>query len=422
MKKERLRLWSGIIGCSLEWYDFALYGCFASIIAHLFFPSHNPANNLLATFGIFALGFLVRPLGAYFFGHFGDKISRGKMLFITVIGMSMPTVIIGLLPGYTQIGIAAPILLLIARLVQGFMVGGEYTGAALFIAEHVEPKRRGVIASIALMSTFGGVLLGSIVAMSLTTTVSQSTLYSWAWRIPFLFAFVLGIIGYYLRRLMTDSPLFIELIKTKKTLHHPAKTLFTKHWRSVLIGMGCCILPGVVEYMMFTYFPSFIHSHTNLPLDHVLYINAFSLFILISALPLFASLSDRYGRKPIILLATFLFLLFSFPIFILLTQHTWYLVLTGNILFGILIAMLAGPMPGLYIELFPTNVRYSGIAISYNIAFALFAGTTPALSTYLVNTLHSPLAPVLLIMISAIASLFFFIAMPETARKKLANF
>lgn len=416
---QRQRMLAGIIGSGLEWYDFALYGSFAGTIATLFFPTSNHFNGILATFGVFALGFLMRPLGGFIFGHFGDRIGRSRVLIFTVFGMTFPTMLIGLLPSYQHIGIIAPLLLLLARMIQGLMIGGEYTGALLFLAESEQPKKRGATACFIMMSALGGMLVGAFVAALLTSFVSSATIESWAWRVPFLFAGVLGIIGYHLRRYMTESPVFLDLIAKAGVIKKPAAIVFRHHWRFVLLAIGICVMTGIAQYLMFTYFPSFIQHSANLSLQTVLRINAYGMLVSLFAIPIFARWSDRVGRKPILVGSGLGFLFLSLPIFYLLSQSHIAYIIIGITLYGTLVGVASAPMAALYIELFPTAIRYSGIAISYNIAFAIFAGTAPVLAALSVKLLHTNLAPAFLIMIAAVISLIFFYLMPETAGREV---
>lgn len=418
-KTKRQRLLAGMVGSGLEWYDFAIYGNLASLIATLFFPANDSFNALLATFGIFALGFLMRPLGGILFGHFGDRIGRSRVLVLTVFGMTIPTVCIGLLPTYHSIGILAPLLLLLARLIQGLVIGGEYTGALLFLAEDEAPCKRAQTACLAMVSVLIGMLTGSLVITIITHFVPKATITAWVWRIPFLLSGIFGLIGYYLRRWMQESPAFLQFIAKKNIVRIPALTLVTQYWQPMLLAIGICVMTGVAQYLMFTYFPSYIQRTTHFSMSQILPINTIGLLITIITIPIFAKWSDRIGRRPILLGAGFGFLCLSLPLFYCLAQPSLLMILLGISAYSLLVSMASAPMAALYIELFPTMIRYSGIAISYNIAFALFAGTAPVLATLLVQYLHTPLAPAFLLMAGSLISLACFRGMPETAGKAL---
>ncbi|MCD6047392.1 MAG: hypothetical protein K0S08_1039 [Gammaproteobacteria bacterium] len=415
------RLLAGVIGSGLEWYDFAIYGSFANIIAALFFPHTNHFNAILATFGIFAVGFFMRPLGGFIFGHFGDQLGRSRVLIFTVYGMTCPTVLIGLLPTYQQAGVIAPLLLLLARVVQGLVIGGEYTGALLFLAENEIPQKRAQTSCLAMLSALGGVILGSVVVAVFTNLIGQDSLYRWGWRIPFLFGAVLGFVGYRLRHRMTETEIFLKLVEESRIVQSPASKVFRAHKRAMFLIIGVCVISGVGQYLMFTYFPSFIQHSANLSLDKVLQINTFGMLVIFFSVLFFAKLSDRLGRRPILIGASLGFLFLSIPIFYLLSQSSIILVILGVGLYGALVGIASAPMAALYMELFPTEVRYSGIAISYNISFALFAGTAPALAALLVKVFQTSLAPAYLLMFASLISLFCFWLMPETVGKDLKN-
>lgn len=417
--RTKSQILAGIIGSGLEWYDFAIYGSFANIIALHFFPADNKFNAILATFAIFAIGFLMRPLGGFLFGHIGDRIGRSRALVLTVFGMTFPTVLIGLLPSYAQVGILAPLLLLLARLIQGLMIGGEYTGALLFLAEDEAPNRRAQTACLAMISALGGLMLGSLVATLLTIFSSPETLQLWLWRIPFLLSAILGMIGYYLRRFLNESAVFTQLIKTKTIATQPALLAFKHHWRTMLLAIGICVITGIAQYLMYTYFPSFMVNSTHISLSKALLLNTFAMIITVLVLPPFARLSDKYGRRPILIIGTLGFIILSLPIFYSLSQPSIFLNVIGIACYGALVGITSSPMPALYMELFPTHIRYSAIAISYNIAFAIFAGTGPVLATLFVKIFHTNLAPAYLLIFAAIISLICYLLMPETAGKEL---
>lgn len=417
--KRFKRLLAGFLGNSLEWYDFALYGCLAPIIAQQFFPKALPASALLATFVVFALGFLARPIGAIVFGHYGDRIGRRLPLLWSIYGISLPTALIGCLPSYASIGLWAPLLLVVLRLIQGFMVGGEYTGSLLFLAEDHDVNQRAQRGSLAMISTMSGILLGSLVATVLSTCCTPATVQAWAWRVPFILAVLLGGITYHCRRLAIESPVFQAMQRQRAPEKKPLLSLFKQHTPIFLLAIGLCALVGTTEYLLFTFLPSFIAQHSHLPLNWILTLNTIGMVWMLMLLKPIAAYSDRVGRRPILVLSALFFLVLSWPIFQLLAMVQVWAVILGLLLFNTGLALACAPMPALYMELFPTEVRYTGIALSYNLSFAVFAGTAPMLAALSQHYFSQASAPALVVMASALLSGCCFYFMPETFRKPL---
>lgn len=403
---------AGFIGSSLEWYDFALYGCFANLIAQHFFPANDPQAALLGTFAVFAIGFLARPLGALAFGHMGDRQGRRLPFLLSLYGITLPTLVIGLLPTYEHIGLWAPLLLLLARLIQGFMIGGEYTGALLFFAEDAPVSRRATRGVLAMISALFGMLCGSLIATVMSTCFPSILLSEWLWRAPFWLAFVLGSLGILWRRQIVESDVFIAIQRTQLIESLPFKALWQQHKANLSLAIGICAMTGTTEYLLLTYLPSYIQQASHLPLHTILSVNTAGMIVMLLCLKPLAAWSDRIGRKPLLLMSAIGFFCLSWPIDALLTSSQLWSVATGILLFNLLLSLACAPMPALYLELFPTQVRYSGIAVSYNISFALFAGTAPLLAKLMQG-------PVFLIMISSVLSGLCFYYMPETFKKAL---
>lgn len=404
---------TGLIGSSLEWYDFALYGCFANLIAQHFFPPSDHQAALLGTFAVFAIGFLARPLGAIVFGHLGDRQGRRLPFVLSLYGITLPTLVIGVLPTYDQIGLWAPSFLLLARLIQGFMIGGEYTGSLLFFAEDAPLNLRATRGVLAMISALLGMLAGSLISTLMTTYFPQVTLSDWLWRAPFWLAFVLGSLGLVWRRQIVESEVFIRLRHTRALEVSPFKALWQHHKRSMGLAIGICAMTGTCEYLLLAYLPSYMQQASHLPLKTILALNSAGLVVMLLCLKPLAAWSDRIGRKPLLMLSAIGFFSLAWPINLLLTcPHVWG-VASGILLFNVLLSLACAPMPALYMELFPTSVRYSGIAISYNLSFAVFAGTAPLLAKWM----HGPTA---LIMLSAVLSGLCFYGMPETFKRPLS--
>ncbi len=392
---------AGIVGSALEWYDFLLYAYFAAIIAPIFFPAKTHFISLLLTFTVFALGFLVRPLGAIVIGHWGDVLGRRKAMIYTMILMTVPTVMIGLLPSYATWGIAAPILLTLIRCLQGFVVSGEIASAASFLIEHSHSSRRGYAGSLVMSSAFAGIVVGAGVATLFSKFMPPDILSSWGWRLPFLSAGLFGIIGLILRLRISESPEFIALPKT--TEHSPFKLLIKHYWRPLLTGMGLTTVIGMGMYLLIAYFTTYL---TEIGFTHhsAMLVNTLSITALVFLLIFAGILSDKYGKKPVFLVGIISMIVLIFPILWLLAQKTFFTALAAEILYVIALAPLVALIMSLLAELFPTQIRNTGSALSYNISLAIFGGTAPLVAISLTHALHSGLAPGIYLIVGALVS------------------
>ena len=407
------------IGNIMEWYDFALYGYFAPVLAHLFFPSEDPAVSLVSTFGVFATGFLMRPVGAAIFGHFGDRMGRRKALSASVLLMAGATTLMGLLPTYAQIGMTATVLLTFLRLLQGISAGGEFTGSISFLVEHAPPSRRGFIGSWTTFSGVSGMILGSGAGALATYLLSDEALNSWGWRIPFLLGIVTGAVGYYLRFGVEESPMFKALKEQGKVVQAPLKEAFREFHKEMLMAVGVNWLNAAVFYTVWVYNTTYLATVIGLPLSSALLINTLSMLFLILAIPLMGALSDRVGRKPVLIAGCVGVACLAYPLYYLLSQGTFGSALTAQLVFVIPISMLQGTMPTTMVELFPTSSRYSALSISYNIAFAIFGGTAPLVATQLISMTGNPLAPSFSLIFAAVVSLLVIVSMKERYREAL---
>jgi len=407
------------IGNIMEWYDFALYGYFAPVLAHLFFPSEDPAVSLVSTFGVFATGFLMRPVGAAIFGHFGDRMGRRKALSASVLLMAGATALMGLLPTYAQIGMTATVLLTFLRLLQGISAGGEFTGSISFLVEHAPPSRRGFIGSWTTFSGVSGMILGSGAGALATYLLSDEALNSWGWRIPFLLGIVTGAVGYYLRFGVEESPMFKALKEQGKVVQAPLKEAFREFHKEMLMAVGVNWLNAAVFYTVWVYNTTYLATVIGFPLSSALLINTLSMLFLILAIPLMGALSDRVGRKPVLIAGCVGVACLAYPLYYLLSQGTFGSALTAQLVFVIPISMLQGTMPTTMVELFPTSSRYSALSISYNIAFAIFGGTAPLVATQLISMTGNPLSPSFSLIFAAVVSLLVIVSMKERYREAL---
>ena len=396
---------AGIIGNIIEWYDFALFGYFAPIISTLFFPNSNEVVSLLETYGVFAAGFIMRPIGAGVFGYVGDRIGRRTELFLSVILMAIPTFILGTLPIYEQIGIAAPIALIILRLIQGLSVGGEFTGSVTYVAETAPQNRRGFTTSFANFGSILGMLLGLGMVTLMTHLLSESSLQNWGWRLPFLFGGVLGLVGFYIRRNIPVSEVFQEHHLDNQTKFLSAlKQNIVPIVQATIYASGY----GVVFYIPLVYLPTYLTKFTNVPLSNALLINTVAIAFLLGVIPLMGWLSDRtLRRKSWLLISMISLALTSYPAFILLNQENMLWVWVAQIILALLIGILLGSSPAMMVELFPSETRLTAYSISFNLGVGIVGGTSPLISTWLIQVSGNFYAPAIYLLgtglISAIA-------------------
>ncbi|PFG40115.1 MHS family proline/betaine transporter-like MFS transporter [Georgenia soli] len=410
---------ASFIGNFVEWFDYAVYGYLAATISMVFFPTADPQAALLSTFALFAISFLVRPLGGFFWGHLGDRIGRRTALSLSILIMSAATFCIALIPGYASIGLWAPALLLVARLVQGFSASGEYAGASAFLVEYAPANRRGIYAAVVPASTAAGLLLGSLIATLLTATLSAEEMQSWGWRLPFLLAAPMGLIGRYIRNKLEDTPAFRELAEDDTVVHPPMKSLFVHHWRPLVRAAGVVLLNAVGFYVILSYMPTYLSVELGLDTTRSYIATTVALATYIGFIFLTGSLSDRFGRKRVLISASVAFLLFTVPAFALLDSGSFVTVLLVQVALGAMLTLNDGTLPSFLAEMFPTRVRYSGFAVSFNLSNALFGGTAPFVATLLIGATGTDLAPAWYLMAAAAVALVCVCLAPETSRSPL---
>jgi MFS transporter, MHS family, proline/betaine transporter len=410
---------AGAIGNFVEWYDYSVYGFFATVIASQFFPSEDRVASLLATFAVFAVAFFMRPVGAFVFGHYGDTIGRRNTLAAAIIMMGIATLMIGLLPSYAQIGVLAPILLVVARLLQGFSAGGEWSGSAAFMVEYAPENKRGLYGSWQQVSIVAGLLVGSAIGGLLGTVLSEDALNAWGWRVPFILGMVVALVGLYLRLRVEDTPAF-RIIEVKEEITEaPVKESFTAHWRESLTAIGFTLAWTVAYYILLTYMPTYVSETLGIPLTQALLSNAIGLVVLMALIPFTAVLSDRIGRKPLLIASSAFIALLTYPLFLLASTQVLAFIVLAQVLFGVIISLFSGPGPAALVEMFPTNVRYSALGVSYNIAVAAFGGTAPFIATYLISRTGSNFSPGFYLIAAAVVTLIVVSTMKETYREPL---
>ncbi|MGE2837007.1 MFS transporter [Mycobacterium sp. SMC-4] len=407
------------IGNAVEWFDFAIYGFLATYIATKFFPEGDDTAALLNTFAIFAAAFFMRPLGGFFFGPLGDRIGRQKVLALVILLMSASTLAIGLIPTYDTIGMLAPILLLLMRCLQGFSAGGEYGSGACFLAEYASDKHRGFVVSFLVWSVVLGFVLGSITVTALETVLSQQAMDSYGWRIPFLIAGALGVVGLYIRMKLSDTPEFEALREEGEVSSSPLKEALTTAWRPILQIFGLVVIHNVGFYVVFTFLPSYFTETLEFTkTDAFVSITVASVVALVLIPPL-GALSDRVGRKPLLYTGAIAFAVFTYPLFLLLNTGSLAAAVTAHAALAAIEAVFVSASLAAAAELFATRVRSSGYSVGYNLSVAVFGGTAPYVATWLVSRTGNDLAPAYYVIIAAVVTLGTLLTMRETARRPL---
>ncbi|MER6951442.1 MFS transporter [Nonomuraea sp. NPDC000554] len=402
------------IGNFVEWFDSAAYAVMSATIAGLFFPGYDKAAALLATWAIFAGGFVARPLGAAFFGRYGDRLGRNRMLALTILTMSGATFLIGILPVYSVIGVAAPILLFLLRCAQGFSTGGEYTGASAFIVEYAPEGRRARFAAAVPVTVGLASVAGSGVGFLITSALSVEALQSWGWRIPFLLAAPLGLIGLYLRSKVEDTPVFRSLEQRDAVAQAPLREAVRRCGRQIATLFGYSITNAVGYYLMSSYMIAYMseelgYSKSQAQLTNVVSMLAYSVACLFAA-----SASDRFGRRPMLIVACAGFVLFPLPAFWLMGVNLAG-AMVGTSLLAMLVAVIGTSNVPALVEMFPAKVRASSSAIGYTAAYVLFGGTAPFVATGLVSASGSAIAPgFYLVAVAAVSTVVVLVSFKET--------
>lgn len=387
VRSRRKAIAAGGIGNFVEWFDFALYAQFATIIGVKFFPAHDPTASLLATFAVFAVGFLARPLGGLVLGQLGDRRGRKIALSTAVLLMSGSTVAIGLTPSYATIGMAAPALLLVWRVLQGLSAGGEYAGSSSFLIEYAPAGRRALFASINPVATAVGTIGGALTGLIVTVAVTPDQLADWAWRIPFLVAGPLGLVGLYLRSKVSETPEFLAALNeesdSKKT-HAPVREAFHTHKKRMLTLFGWAALNAVAFYLLSSYMVAYMTQRVGFTQSEALSVYMLGLVAFCIASPIAGLLADRFGPHKVALGSATVLAIVVLPAFVLMEAHTTGSALIGLSLYAVVVGAIGTLTPLFMVDLFPVRIRYTASAISYNLAYALFGGTAPYLATWMV--------------------------------------
>ncbi|MEU8544216.1 MFS transporter [Streptomyces sp. NPDC048717] len=417
------------LGNAMEWYDFGIYAYLAGTLGRVFFPSGSDTVQLLSSFATFAVAFLVRPLGGMVFGPMGDRIGRKKVLALTMILMAIGTFAIGVVPGYTAIGFWAPVLLILFRLLQGFSTGGEYGGAATFIAEYAPDKRRGFFGSFLELGTLAGYATAAGLVTGLTAWLGQDGMDAWGWRVPFLAAAPLGMIGIYLRLRLDDTPAYLKLDDSAdrtrpkpdaaKATRSGLGEIFRAHWRPLLLCVALVGAYNITDYMLLSYMPTYLSDELDYSVTHGLLILVATMVLLMLLINQVGRLSDRFGRKPLLMTGMLGFLVLSAPSFLLVRQGSLVAVSGGMLMLGLSLVCLLGTMSAALPAMFPTDVRNGSLSVGYNLSASLFGGTTPLVITALIGATGSDMMPAYYAMGAALVGVVTVALMKETARSPL---
>lgn len=403
------------IGHFLEWFDFAVYGFLAATLGRMFFPTGNPTTSLLASLAVFGVAFFFRPLGGLVIGAFGDRLGRRAALSLSIVVMGICTIGIGVLPPYATIGVAAPILLVLLRCAQGFSAGGEYAGAAAFLVEYAPERKRGLFSSVVSAGAALGVMFGGIVTLLLTWSLTPEEMGSWGWRVPFLVAGPLAVLGLYVRLRLEDTPVFRTLQDAHEVEHSPLSSA-TKHSRSgILLVFACTAVTGLGFYYLATYVNTFLTTQVGLAPATALQIAVVGLALYSVMCPFAGMLGDRYGRRPVMLVGAAGIALCAIPTFALLSTGNWALALIGVALLAWFEALVNVMLGVIMVELFPARLRVTGSSIGFNVAQALIGGPGPFIAASIAAATVLVVAPAFyLVAIAGLAFAALLKWLPET--------
>lgn len=414
MGTSRILFLTGISGNILEWYDFVIYGYFASEFAKLFFPTSDPAVSLILSFLTFAVGFFTRPLGALFLGYVGDRKGRKPALLLSIILMAIPSFFMIFLPTYETIGLLAPLILALLRLLQGFSAGGEYTTSVAFLLEHSPPNRRALWSSVNLFGAIAGILLGSLVATFLYHLLDKATIQSYGWRLAYLPTIFLALIGYLIRKHTYETPAFLRE-KLSPLKGFPLLLAIREFPRSFFLALLLSMVQGVAFYTLFVYLPTYFSRYLSLSSDKALLSNTLAMAMLNVLILPCAYLADRYGRRPLFLFSLTLYTFLSILLNKLILSGSFSSILIAHLIFATISGFFMSILPVTLAELFPVKVRATSFAVLYNLSLALFGGTAPMLATYFIEKKGFLLFPgTYLALCAGIALLSALKFLPET--------
>lgn len=405
---------AGSIGVLVHWFDWAVYAYLATTMSKVFFPDQEGATGLLAVFGVFAIAFFFRPVGSVLFGHLGDTLGRKKTLSLVIIMMSIGTLILGLTPSYESIGIAAPIILIIGRIIQGLAAGGEFGSATAYLAEYSKPKRRGFNCSWIEFGSVLGFLMASGVVAILFWVFDDETVTSWAWRIPFLLTLPLAAVGFYIRSQIEDTPEYKALEAADDLPTAPVKEVFQRNPKQFVQTVGIEIFMNCTFYVVLTYLLTYQQQIVGFSGGTAASLSVLASLTAIVIIPLSGIASDRFGRKPVLLTAGVLLLMLAIPVFTYMNQGTVSAGFISTFALAAILALILGTHTSTVSELFPTRTRQSGLSMAYSIAGAFFAGTLPYVNTWLIDSTGNIMVPAFTLMVVALVGIVTVSTIPET--------
>lgn len=405
---------AGISGTALQWYDFAIFGYFASVIAATYFPSGDQFSALLSAFSVFAVGYILSPLGAVFFGYIGDRYGRKHALTLSILAMAIPTAMIGLVPSYQAIGVFAPLAITFLRILQGFVASAEFTGSAVFLVEHAPSGKKALYGCLTSSAYSTGLILAGLVASFL----SASFMPVWGWRLGFVLALIAGVLIFWLRTHVAETPEYQKISPVEKP-RLPFLTAIKESPLSMLGVAGISWLVSIITFGTYVFAATYLHMYFKIPMSQATLIITVALTVDAILEPFVAMLADRVGHKKIIQFGMVLILMLSMPVFLLLSTGNLLLIVAGMIMMSILIAITYAPLNAYMVAVFPHQYRYSGFGVAFNTGISIFGGTTPLVMMWLVNKSGSFVAPAWYYMFGAMVG-WISLVICEYARNKFA--
>lgn len=410
------------LGNAIEWFDFSVYGFLAVIIGRTFFASAPSSVQLIASLATFSIPFLFRPLGGAFFGYLGDKYGRKNILSFTIILMSASTFFIGLIPSYDTIGLMAPILLLLAKIIQGLSVGGEYAGAVVFVSEYSPDRKRGFMASWLDFGSIAGFLVGASVVSLISFMLGRDSMGDWGWRIPFFISLPLGLVGLYLRKSLDESPTYEAQENAENCTQETISIglIIRDNLKGIVISCLLVIATNSTYYMLLTYLPNYLSVNLGYNYGHGVLIIIIVMIFMLLLQPAMGLMSDKIGRKPFLYFGSIALLILAIPSFYMIGHQSIFLTASGVTILAVILCCFTSVMASILPALFPTEVRFRTLAICFNIA-VLVAGLTPPLTAWLVETFNSLYMPAFYLMVVALFGFFAAFSVPETANRPLKD-